>query len=208
MNAVLRLPDPAESEAHRRQLLRESDDLLNEVEEMRLACTRSLPFEVQRRVRILQATAGRLPKSPGRLTLRSASEAIFAIQQRLMAANPRRPTIRPHLGRALGSPVVEPIRPGVEWKLLVLPPQPTAPEHEQRWRDLVAATVERALERWFYAQHHAVHAARKRKSPEAALMVARVAWNNYWELAEEASRLVDRAPAVDSLVLMTDGEAA
>lgn len=189
MNAILRLPDPDESDVHRRHLLRESDDLLNRIEEMRLAEVGSLSFEVQLGVRALQAKVGRLPKSSGRLTLRTASEAIFAVQQRLMAANPRRPTIRAHLGRALGSPVVEPIRPGVEWKLLVLPPQPTSPEHDQRWRDLVRATVERALERWFYAQHHAVQAARKRRSPGAALVVARVAWNNYWELAEEAARL-------------------
>jgi hypothetical protein len=194
MNALVLLPDSDESDAHRRQLLRESDDLLNEIEETRLARVRSLPSQIEDRVRALQAKLGRLPRSPGRLTLGSASEAIFAIQQRLMAANPRRPTIRAHLGRALGSPVVEPIRPGVEWKLLVLPPQPSTPGHEQRWRDLVGATVERALERWFYAQHHAVQAARKRKSPVAALMVARVAWNNYWELAEEAARL-DREAA-------------
>ncbi len=189
MTAAVRLPEPHESELHRRGLLQESDELLARVEELRLEDVRTAPTELQLAVRRLQARVGRLDKAPPRPTVASLHDAIFGIQQRLMAANPRRLAVRAHPGRAGGTPVVEPIRPGVEWKLLVLPPQPTAAEHETGWRDLVSATVERALERWFYAQHHAVRAARQRKAAEAAVMVARVAWNNYWELSEEAERV-------------------
>lgn len=192
MGEALILPEREQSEAHRRRLLEDSDALLLQVEELRLANRRRVPAELQLAIRELQARVGRVDRHR-RLTLNRAHDAIFAIQDRLMAANPRRITARQHAGRAEGTAVVEPIRPGVAWKLLALPPQPTAPEHVDAWLVHVDATVERALERWFYAQHHAVAAARLRRRAVAALMVARVAWNNYWELAQDADRIRARA---------------
>ncbi len=189
MNALLLLPEPDESDAHRRLLLRQADALLTRVEELRLARLRAVPEDLQLAVRGLQGAVGQLDHAPERFSVGGAQQAIFSIQQRLMSANPRRPAIRAHVGRAVGSPVLEPIRPGVEWKLLVLPPQPSSAAHGEHWRELVAATVERALERWFYAQHHALQAVREGEDAGAALVVARVAWNNYWELLEEAARL-------------------
>lgn len=194
MGAYLLLPDRDQSEAHRRRLLEASDALLLQVEELRLANRRSVPPQLQLAVRRLLAQIGRVDRHR-RLTLNRAHDAIFDVQARLMAANPRRVTARHHPGRPEGTSVIEPIRRGVAWKLLVLPAQPSAGEHLQAWLDHVDATVERALERWFYAQHHAVAAARQRRRAVAALTVARVAWNNYWELAQDAERLRSRLGA-------------
>jgi hypothetical protein len=172
---------------NRRELLAESDRLVTEIEELRLVRATQLPPLLRVRIRRLQAAMGR-PDSAGPLTLRAAHHLLFALQQRLMAANPRRPTAAVQPGRPAGTPAVSPIRPGLTWKLLVLPPDP-GPGRERPWLAAIDATLERALDRWAYAQHHAVRAARRAEQVAPALAVARVAWNNYWELLDEASRI-------------------
>ena len=76
------------------------------------------------------------------------------------------------------------VHDGKLWKLLALPPPNTVAD--EGWLELVESTVERAWDRWCYAQQHAVRAARTRVRPEVALAVARIAWSNYWELQQEA----------------------
>ncbi len=188
MNAIVLLPDPDESERHRRALLRQSDTLLTIIEELRLARVRVVPDDVRSQIRSLQIKLGRVEPAPVRLSVRGAQELLFGLQQRLMAANPRRPSARAHPGRAGGAPVVRPIRPGIRWKLIVLPPSPGA-GREDRWLELIAATVERALDRWAYAQHHALRTVRSGQPAAGVLALARVAWNNYWDLREEALRI-------------------
>lgn len=175
------------SDRHRRALLDESDQLLSEIEELRLARITHLPPLLRLRMRRLQTGMGR-PEAAGPYTVRSAHHLIFAMQQRLMAANPRRPTSASLGGRPPGTPLVSPIRPGLTWKLLTLPADPGA-GREQAWTLAIDLTIERALDRWAYAQHHAVRAARRSEGLAPALARARVAWNNYWELVEEAARI-------------------
>jgi len=171
----------------RRELLAESDLLLTEIEELRLVRATHLPPLLRVRIRRLQAGMGR-PDSAGPLTIRAAHHLLFALQQRLMSANPRRPTTSVQAGRPAGTPAVSPIHPGLSWKLLALPPDP-GPGRERPWLAAIEATLERALDRWAYAQHHAIRAARRAEPTAPALAVARVAWNNYWELLDEAVRI-------------------
>lgn len=180
------------SEQDRRELLAVTDLVLNEVEELRMTRVSQLPPLLRARLRRLQAAVGR-PEVAGPHTVRGAHQLIFSIQQRLMAANPRRPTSAALIGRVAGQPAMSPIRPGLTWKLLALPPDP-GPGRERAWLGAIDATVERALDRWAYAQHHAVRAARRGEAPGLALAVARVAWNNYSELLDEAERIKHGRP--------------
>ena len=90
--------------------------------------------------------------------------------------------------RGGGQATVRALAGGGTWKHLVLPP--IGPLAAAEWRALVAATLERALDRWSFCQHHAAQAARDRSGAKQALARARVAWANYWELREEAERLL------------------
>ena len=60
-------------------------------------------------------------------------------------------------------------------------------------------TVERAFDRWCYAQQHAIRAAQEQFKPHIALAVARTAWSNYWELNLEAEEIMARARVLASL---------
>ena len=80
------------------------------------------------------------------------------------------------------------VRDGGLWKLLTLPP-PFGGAPDAAWLELVECTVERAWDRWCYAQQHAVRAAQERYKPHIALAVARTAWSNYWELYLEAEAI-------------------
>ena len=82
------------------------------------------------------------------------------------------------------------VREDRKWKVLTLPP-PTGVQDEA-WLELVDSTVERAWDRWCYAQQHAIRAARVHVKPLLALAVARAAWNNYWLLCLDAERLRER----------------
>ena len=83
---------------------------------------------------------------------------------------------------------ITPIRPGIEWKLLVLPPS-LGTGRDASWLALIESTVERAFDRWAYANYHARRAVRKGQNVPAALAIMRVAWNNYWELSREAEHI-------------------
>jgi hypothetical protein len=184
---ALRELDPRAAERHRREMLRASDDLLGEIELLRLHGRRQLPDPLRRALWALQLRAGRAdPVVPA--SVRAAQNLVFGLQQRLMAANPRRPDSGAHPGRPAGMPAITPIRPGIEWKLLVLPPGGAA-GREPAWLELIEASVERAFDRWAYANFHARRAVRDQKNAAAALAVMRVAWNNYFDLACEAGHI-------------------
>jgi hypothetical protein len=177
--------DPADR--LRRDLLRHSDELLEDVEMLRLGDRRRVPERLSLAIEKLQCDAGRGDASIAPASLRSAHELVLSVQYRLMSGNPRNRMTGTHLGRGVGQATVRALAGGGTWKHLVLPPlgPPASPE----WRSLVEATLERALDRWSYTQHHAARAARDRSGARQALARARVAWTNYWELREEAERL-------------------
>ena len=122
------------------------------------------------------------------MAIDAAHELVFAVQQRLMAANPTNPRPHRHAGRPSGQPVLTLVREDRRWKLLALP-SPSSFADETEWFSQVDSTVERACDRWCYAQQHAVRAAREHMRAELAVAVARIAWSNYWDLLQEAERI-------------------
>jgi hypothetical protein len=181
-------------EARRRALLAESDCLLDDVEALRLDDHTEAPQRLREAIRSLQVRLGRSDPPLPPATLRAAHDLVFAVQQRLMAANPNHPRPNRHAGRPSGQPVVTMVREGRLWKLLTLPPPPNSGA-EVEWLELVDCTVERAWDRWCYAQQHAVRAAREHFKSHLAVAVARTAWSNYWELYQEAGRIRERLGA-------------
>ena len=173
---------------HRRRLLEESDQLLDEVEELRLHDRRRVPTKLSSAIERLQLKAGRGDASIAPASLRTAHELVLNVQYRLMSGNPRNGMTRTHLGRGAGQATVQVLAGGGTWKHLVLP-APGATGSEDWWSH-AQAMLERALDRWAYAQHHAAQAARDRSGARQALARARTAWANYWELKEEAERLL------------------
>jgi hypothetical protein len=188
--AVVTMPAPLEkeAEARRRSLLAESDNLLDDVELLRLEDQTEAPARLREAIRALQVRLGRHNPPMAPATLHAAHDLVFAVQQRLMAANPKHPRPNRHAGRPEGQPVVAVIREDRRWKLLALPPPPGGVS-DPEWLQLVDCTVERAWDRWCYAQQHAVRAAREHFKAHVAVAVARSAWSNYWELSEEAERI-------------------
>lgn len=184
--------DLESEDRERRRLLRQSDRVLDAIEQLNLAERAAAPAPLREAVDELQQRLGRVdPRQVN--TVRAAQHLVFALQQRLMAANPNNSNPRPHLGRRGGQPQFG-STPGGAWKFLTLPPRTAGMTHE-RWLDLLAETVDRACDRWAYAQHQALRAARERRGAAAALALARAAWANYWELRCEAERLGLRPPA-------------
>lgn len=182
-------PDPAERE--RRHLLSRADELLDAVEELRLTERRTVPTELAQAIALLQARLSRSHPAVAPATVAAAQNLVFALQQRLMAANPRNSTPRAHIGRAVGQPAFA-YRGGARWKFLTLPPPgPAGPDGS--WRELVEATVERARDRWLYAHHHALRAARERRPALQPLGRAAAAWKNYWDLVCDAERVTGSA---------------
>jgi hypothetical protein len=188
-------PTLVESELVRRDMLAHSDRLLDAVEQLRLSDQSSLPPTLSDAIRLLQARIGRGESSNPR-TVRGAQLLVFAVQQRLMAANPHHPQPRSHLGRPGGMPRVTRVARGVEWKELTLPPVSAPGAEGLPWPARVELTVERALDRWMLAQDQAVGAARMGEPAFEALARARAAWSNYWDLRCEAERLL--RPALSS----------
>jgi hypothetical protein len=175
-------------EARRRSLMAESDGLLDDVESLRLDDHSDVPPQLREAIRLLQVRLGRADPPLAPATLHAAHDLVFAVQQRLMAANPKHPRPNRPAGRPGGQPVFTVIREGGLWKLLTLPPPPGgAPD--DAWLELIECTVERAWDRWCYAQQHAVRAAQERYKPQLAIAVARTAWSNYWELYLEAEEI-------------------
>ena len=186
------------AELHRRFLLAESDVLLDDVEMLRLNDATEAPPRLREAIRALQIRLGRRNPPLPPATLDAAHDLVFAVQQRLMAANPKNPRPVRHTGRPSGEPAMTVIREDRKWKVLTLPPP--SGDGSDDWLELVESTVERAWDRWCYAQQHAVRAARTRTRPQVALAVARIAWTNYWELQQEATairyRLGDRVSSI------------
>jgi len=186
---VLRMSQTAERQ--RRLLLAESDVLLDDVETLRLHDAFEAPPRLREAIRALQIRLGRRNPPLPSATLDAAHELVFAVQQRLMAANPHNPRPLRHLGRPSGQPIFTIVRDDKKWKVLSLPP-PTANGEDGEWIELVDSTVERAWDRWCYAQQQAVRAARLRMHTHMAVAVAAVAWGNYWTLVQDAERIKSR----------------
>lgn len=184
----------ATAETHRRVLLAESDLLLDQVETLRLHDECEAPLRLREAIRALQIRLGRRSPAVAPATLDAAHDLVFAVQQRLMAANPRIPRPNRHVGRPSGQPVMTLVREDRKWKVLTLPP-PAVTGEDAEWIELVEATVERAWDRWCYAQQHAVRAARMHLRAEIALAVAQAAWVNYWTLLQDAGRIKARLAA-------------
>ncbi|MEO8744914.1 MAG: hypothetical protein ABI455_06510 [Candidatus Dormiibacterota bacterium] len=193
VTATLAQSDEA-TEHRRRSLLAESDVLLDHVEALRLEDETEAPPRVREAIQSLQLRLGRrnppLPPS----TLHAAHDLVFAVQQRLMAANPNHAHPNRHAGRPSGQPVMTVVRDDQVWKVLTLP-GPTNNGADGEWLELINCTVERAWDRWCYAQQHAVRAARERFKARGAVAVARAAWINYWELLQEAELIRERLRA-------------
>jgi hypothetical protein len=183
--ATIGLLDEKESERRRRSLLSASDSILDDVEALRLEDWTEAPQPLRDAIRELQVRLGRSDPPVPPATLHAAHDLVFAVQQRLMAANPNNPRPNRHVGRPGGQPVVTVVREDRLWKVLTLPPPPNGAAEEE-WLELVECTVERAWDRWCYAQQHAVRAAREHFKSQVAVAVARTAWSNYWELLQEA----------------------
>lgn len=193
MAIVLRMVLQVEmvAETRRRSFLAESDALLDEVESLRLQDERDAPPRLREAIRALQLRLGRRNPPVPPATLDAAHDLVFAVQQRIMATNPRNPHPNRHYGRPSGQPVVMVVREDRKWKVLALPP-PSSGGDEAEWMELVECTVERAWDRWCYAQQQAIRAARERFKAPLALAVARAAWSNYWELLQEAEQIKAR----------------
>src|SRR6266567_6778827 len=147
--AVKDLAHDAE-ETRRRELLAESDSLLDDVEKLRLDDESEAPQQLREAIRALQMRLGRTDPPLPPATLHAAHDLVFAVQQRLMAANPKHPRPNRHAGRPGGQPIVTVVRDEGLWKLLTLPPPPGGAADDS-WLELVDATVERAWHRWSYA---------------------------------------------------------
>src|SRR2546426_12161126 len=115
----------APAEVHRRLLLAESDVLLEDVEMLRLNDVSEAPPRLREAIRAMQIRLGRRNPPLPPATLDAAHDLVFALQQRLMAANPKNPRPTRHIGRPTGQPVITLIREDRKWKVLALPP-PTA----------------------------------------------------------------------------------
>ena len=181
------------AELHRRFLLAESDLLLEDVELLRLNDATETPTRLREAIRALQIRLGRRNPPVPPATLEAAHDLVFAVQQRLMAANPKNPRPSRPSGRPSGQPVMTVVREDRRWKVLTLP-APLGLDDDEWW-ELVESTVERAWDRWCYAQQHAIRAARMHVKAQLALAVARTAWNNYFLLLLDAERIRERINA-------------
>jgi len=178
-------------ETRRRSLLAESDVLLDDVETLRLQDETEAPPRLREAIQALQLRLGRRNPPVPPATLHAAHDLVFAVQQRIMAANPNLPNPNRHVGRPSGQPVMTRVADNRVWKVLTLPFPPSGAT-DAEWLELVDCTVERAWDRWCYAQQHAARAAREHFKARIAAAVAQVAWVNYWELLMESERIRER----------------
>jgi len=146
--ATLVSHSPETSDTRRKTLLAESDVLLDDVESLRLQDRTETPPQLREAIRALQLRLGRRNPPLPPATLHAAHDLVFAVQQRLMAANPNLPGPNRHTGRPSGQPLVTVVRDDRVWKVLTLPPPPNGSEEPgvdlARWLDLIDSTVERA----------------------------------------------------------------
>ena len=97
-------------EARRRSLLAESDSLLEDVEALRLDDQTEAPDPLRHAIHALQVRLGRRDPPMPPATLHAAHDLVFAVQQRLMAANPNVPRPNRHDGRPGGQPLMMVVR--------------------------------------------------------------------------------------------------
>src|SRR5438445_11161042 len=110
------------AETQRRILLAESDHLLDDLETLRLHDESEAPLRLREAIRALQIRRGRRNPPLPSATLDAAHELVFAVQQRLMAANPKNPRPVRHANRPSGQPVFTIVREERRRKVLTLPP--------------------------------------------------------------------------------------
>src|ERR1700682_2961572 len=180
------------SESRRRSLLADSDVLLDDLENLRLQDETEAPTRLREPTHALPVRIGRRNPPLPPATLHAAHDLVFAVQQRLMASNPNHPRPNRHQGRPGGQPIVTVVRDGRVWKVLTLPSPNPNDAADPEWLQLVEDTVERAWDRWCYAQQHSVRAAREHFKAHLAVAVARAAWANYWDLLEESRQISER----------------
>src|ERR1043165_876621 len=94
------------SEGRRRLLMAQSDGLLDEVEMLRLGDAVSAPLRLREAVRAMQIRIGRRNPALPAATIDAVHDLVFAVQQRLMTANPRIPRPARHIGRPTGPPIL------------------------------------------------------------------------------------------------------
>src|SRR6266852_272651 len=109
--ATLQRVDESAVEAQRRTLMAESDSLLDDVERLRLDDRDEVPQSLRDAIRALQVRLGRTDPPAGPATLHGAHDLVFAVQQRVMAANPKHPRPNRHAGRPGGQPSSTPCAP-------------------------------------------------------------------------------------------------
>src|SRR6266581_6055521 len=124
------------ADTQRRILLAESDYLLDDVETLRLHDECEAPLRLREAIRALQIRLGRRNPPLPPATLDSAHDLVFAVQQRLMAANPKNPRPNRHHRRPSGQPLITLVREDRKWKVLTLPP-PTSSDEDADWIELV-----------------------------------------------------------------------
>src|SRR5436189_5475917 len=98
-----------------------SDRVTEKVETLRLMDEEDPPPSLREAIRLLQVRLGRKDPPLPPTTLHAAHDLVFAVQQRLMAANPKHPRPNRHRGRAEGQPIVMRVYEGRLWKVLTLP---------------------------------------------------------------------------------------
>jgi hypothetical protein len=188
------LLDQADGDVHRRISLETSDLLLEEIEQLRLIDQMNIPPSLRERIRALHAAVTGVATPAKLKTCRAAHDLVLALQDLLLAANPHNGADRRRsTHRAPGQPIIVSTSFRGTWKLLSLPPEPASGLSEE-WFAAAAATIERAWDRWSYAQHHAIAASRRRsRQSRTAVVRAMVAWSNYWQLLDEVDRIRDAA---------------
>src|SRR5258708_19439479 len=130
--ATIIAPSEIATEIRRKTLLAESDVLLDDVEMLRLQDKTDAPPRLREAIHALQLRLGRRNPPVPPATLHAAHDLVFAVQQRLMAANPNHPNPNRHAGRPSGQPVVSLVTDHRLWNRLTLPPPPNAPIDAQR----------------------------------------------------------------------------
>src|SRR5436309_3501598 len=168
----------------------ESDALLDEVENLRLSNESDPPVRLREAIRALQIRLGRRQPPVAPATLEAAHELVFAVQQRLMAANPKNPRPSRHTGRAPGQPLMTLVREDRKWKVLTLPP-PTLTGEDVDWMELVDSTVERACWRSRPAGHPSTETINTHMQP---VVIGDVIWEPSSEVIERSrlKRFMDR----------------
>src|SRR5450759_3777265 len=111
----------AATETRRKSLLAESDVLLDDVDMLRLQDKTEAPPRLREAIHALHLRLGRRNPPVPPATLHAAHDLVFAVQQRLMAANPNHPHPNRHAGRPSGQPVMTRVTDNRVWKLLTLP---------------------------------------------------------------------------------------